>query len=880
MANSLGSVSLGGTGGPTLQRRRSKNPLRNMMQHLTVEAPREDNDDGSPGRGSLIRRLSWRKSRSPSAHSEASSAPASATIRNVDANLCVPCSSLAADIETTLDEIDECFAKTLDPAADDAFDGKEHFVSRLRGLEENKWAAKCPLCKFFWETHVPGQGEGDYTLSAFSSRDTNYLIDSTKMFDMNHPARLKGKGLAPGFFGVVPKKQGDGAKAWDVDPFWFRESGMIYRTMPQISLSEPLAARGRAQSNEGRARELPALLTDSSWLQKGIWGREIGPTADLSVASNWLQFCERHHQGRCGRRQQSPAPLPGFKLIDCSQWPPKVVPGQITDNYVALSYVAGGDVGESWPKVVQDAITVTRELKFRYLWMDKLCIDPGKVVERRQHIERMDEIFEGAVVTIIAAHGESAMDGLPGVGSTARPKQPSYRFADGNVTLVSSLRDPRLEIQDSTWFTRGWTYQEGLLARRRLIFTEGQMYWECDGLSCPETLLLPLATYYDSDQEKMCDFVRPGLFNGVSYMDGSWEAWKKLPQTLEEPSTLSIFRESDKHITQYTKRNLTLDEDSLNAFEGITRRLEKTVGRGKLGGIVGIPLWCPACTAAPSPSPAADARKRPARTRLLFALTTSFWHHSGSAQPRRRRHLPSWTWAGWQGEVELYSSVVVIEQDGTSREKKILNHHYVSATQLTRNESLSRKWAYSPEIVVLDAADDDGGSGGGSRVVYDFSPGSEPASFPPGRYLLRVSNPFVLDKVKARVHNSGWVFNDVYVDVRLSRGRGTDVSAAAPVPSNGGGGGGGGGGNGPSPIREYLEQHARGERMTVLWFVEEATILLLVLERTKAGTWERVGRARMGFGQDAKDVMRRFGSLEAMINSLPLRRLGEDVLIE
>ncbi|KAG6041336.1 hypothetical protein E4U41_004866 [Claviceps citrina] len=858
MADNLSPATPGGSGQLTLQRRRSKNPLKNMMQHLTADSPRELNDDGSPRHESLIRRLSWRKSRSPSAHSDVSapaSGPASATIRNVDASLCQPCSSLAVDIETALEEIDEFFTKILNPAAGDAFDGKEHVVSLLCGLEENKWATKCPLCKLFWATHVPGQGNGDYSLSAFSSRDTNYLIDSTKMFDMDHPARVKAKGLAPGFFGVVPKKQGDGAKAWDVDPDWFRENGMIYRALPQIS-SETLAVRGRAKSTGRRTPEPPALLTDSSWTQKGIWGREIGETADLSIASNWLQFCNDHHQGRCGRRQVSPIPLPGFKLIDCSQSPPKVVERQITESYVALSYVAGGELRDPWPKVVQDAIAVTQGLNMRYLWMDKLCIDSNKVAERRQHIERMDEIYEGAIVTIIAAHGDGAMDGLPGVGSTTRQKQPTYKFTDGNVTLVSSLRDPRIDIKNSTWFTRGWTYQEGLLARRRLIFTERQMYWECDGMSCPETLILPLATYYDREQEKMCDFVRPGLFNGVSYMDGSWEAWKRLPQTAEEPSTLSIFRESDTHITQCTKRSLTFDEDSLDAFAGIIRRLEKTIGNGKLGGIVGIPLWCPC------PASVADARQRPARTKLLFALTTSFWHHSGTMQPRRRRHLPSWTWAGWRGEVELHSSVVVVEQDGTSRERKMLNHHYVSATQLTRNEPSSVNWAYSPDIVVLRP---DG------KVVYDFAPGNGPPSFPPSRYVLRVSNPLVLDKVKARVHNSGWIFNDLCVDVRLSRGRGTDFSTAATAPS---------GSNGPSPIREYLEQHARGERMTILWFIEEGTILLLVLERTKNGTWERVGRARMSFGQDGKDVVRRFGSLEVMINFLPLRRLGQDVLIE
>lgn len=834
---------------PMLERRRSKNPLRNMMQHLTVEPP--EDEPGSPHRESLIRRLSWRKSRSPSAHSD-TSAPTSATIRNVDRALCSSCSSLAVDIESTLEEVDSSFTKVLHPVAVDAFDKKEHFILRLRGLEENKWSTTCPLCKLFWSVHVPGDGDGDYSLSALSSRDSNYLIDPMKMFDMDHPARAKAAGLAPGYLAVTPKKTGTGAKSWDPQPDWFRERGMLYRTLPQAA-SEPFMARGRSRTDERRTPEPPALLTESTWLQKGIWGREIGRTADISIAREWLQFCDRHHQGRCGRRQVT-REMDGFKLVDCSQTPPQVVGRSLSENYIALSYVSGNNTTEPWPMVMKDAVAVTLELGFRYLWVDHLCIDSTNLKERSHQVSRMDEIFEGAVVTIIAAHGTDATQGLPGVGSATRPEQPKYKFADGNVTLVSSMRDPRIDIKDSLWYTRGWTYQEGLLARRRLVFTGQQMYWECEGMSCPETLILPLATYYDRDQEKMCDFVRPGLFNGVSYIDGSWEAWKKLPQTTDDPSTLSIFRTSDQHIIQYTKRQLTYDEDSLSAFMGITRRLEKGIGRGKLGSIVGIPLWCPVTTD--------QARSGPARTKLLFALTTSFWHHRGDDMPQRRRHLPSWTWAGWRGAVELHSSIVAIEQDGTGKEKKLLNHHYVSATQMTRNECSSVKWAYSPDILVLSS---DG------RVAYDFSPTSEPPTFPPGRYLLRVTNPLVLDKVKARVHNGGWMFNDLCIDVRLSRGRGTEPSATAPLPS---------GAKGPSAIREYVEHHARGDQMTVLWFVEEATIMLLVVEKTESGSWERVGRARMGFGQDAKDVLRRFGNLEVMINHLPLRRLGSDILIE
>ena len=47
---------------------------------------------------------------------------------------------------------------------------------------------------------------------------------------------------------------------------------------------------------------------------------------------------------------------------------------------------------------------------------------------------------------------------------------------------------------------------------------------------CPETLVMPLGLYHDARERRMADFVRPGLFNGVSYVDGSWEAWKRLPR--------------------------------------------------------------------------------------------------------------------------------------------------------------------------------------------------------------------------------------------------------------------------------------------------------------------------------------------------------------
>lgn len=823
---------------PGLERRRSRNPIKNIMHHLSVEPPPED-DDGREGRGdSLIRRLSWRKSRSPSANSQKSF-----TGQPKDPNLCQACSSWAADIDSTFEEMDASFIKALNPGSQDAFENKEHSLLRLGSLEEDRWSMKCPLCQLFWAVHVKSEGDGDLYLSGFSSRDTNYLIDSNKMYEQNHPAKGKAKGYGPAYLGVVPKKSGGNALGWDVSADWFRESGMIYRTMPEpeneLLSPRPGGLHSRANSFNLSHSRASSFTDSSGWIKRAIWGREMGPTVDMSVAVDWLRFCEFYHQGRCGRKPAT-REMKGFRLVDCAQNPPRIVEASIMERFVALSYVWGRNTTDTWPKVIQDAVTVTQGLGVRYLWVDRLCVDESRPAEKMEQICRMDEIFEGAIITIVAACGEDATHGLPGVGSTSRPAQPKYRFVNSATTLVSSLQDPRLTVKQSAWYTRGWTYQEGLLARRRLIFTEQQMYWECEGMCCPESLVLPLEFYHDMEDQRMCDFMRPGLFNGLSFVDGSWERWKRLPSKIEEPSTLSIFREVDQHIGNYTKRNLTYDADSLNAFLGISRRLESTIGKGKLTNLLGIPIWTPT-----------DERSMtsPPRTRALFALSTCFWHHQDGVIAKRRAHLPSWTWAGWKGPADLFSAIVVADPEGRIKDRKYNNHHYVTATQFTRNEATSLRWTYSPDIVLVTPA---------GHLAYDFSPSSIPSHLPLQPYGIHVPNPFVLDRVKARTHAGGWIFNNVSVDVRLSTG--------------------------PASIREYIERHARGEQMTVLWFVEEALVMLLVVEKVGRPdgrvVWERVGRMRMGFVEEPRDVMRRYGRLEKMVEDLPLRRLGQDIVIE
>lgn len=539
--------------------------------------------------------------------------------RLADPALCAACTAIVADLDTTLRDVDASFLRPVNPAADDVF---ESHVARLRGLGESRGVTTCPLCRLFWAVRAPGDGDGDgdYRLMALSARDRSYLVDPISMFDSRHPAAHRGPGLAPAFLAVVLDKRGPGAPGPAVSPDRLRRAGMLLRTLPPADLALQVEPR-RGRSPGRHAPEPPALaVNDASPEPRAIWGRELARSADMAVALGWLRFCRSHHGGRC-QRPPTPPELPGFRLVDCAATPPRVVAASVGQEYAVLSYVAGEAVAEPWPRVVRDAVAVTKDLGLRHHWVARLCLDDADPAAKAHQVARMDDILEGAVLTIIGAHGDDAMQGLPGVGSTARPPQPKCRLAGSGVTLVSSLGDPQLSIEDSTWYKRGWTYQEGLLARRRLVFTERQMYWECDGMLCPETLVMPLEHYHDAQQRRMCDFVRPGLLNGAACFDGSWRAWKKLPRPDEEPSIMSVLRAADQHVVNYTKCHLGHDEDSLSTFLGILRHLDRTLGRGRLGHVVGIPVWL---------SPAGDGGSpRPGRTKELFALATSFWHHKG-----------------------------------------------------------------------------------------------------------------------------------------------------------------------------------------------------------------------------------------------------------
>ncbi|KAL1800053.1 hypothetical protein ACET3X_000395 [Alternaria dauci] len=58
------------------------------------------------------------------------------------------------------------------------------------------------------------------------------------------------------------------------------------------------------------------------------------------------------------------------------------------------------------PATIEDSITATLRLGYRYLWVDKYCVHQQDSSDKHIQIQQMDIIYASAQTTLIAAVGE------------------------------------------------------------------------------------------------------------------------------------------------------------------------------------------------------------------------------------------------------------------------------------------------------------------------------------------------------------------------------------------------------------------------------------------------------------------------------------------
>lgn len=135
------------------------------------------------------------------------------------------------------------------------------------------------------------------------------------------------------------------------------------------------------------------------------------------------------------------------------------------------------------PRTFQDAITWTRMLGIKYIWIDSLCIIQDDNDDWEKESAQMMHIYQSSFLTLAASWSQGSdsgcfadsMEDYPIYQLTALDQQSGIHC---NVFARKSLPHWFINTSDRKEFpllTRGWVFQERLLSPRFLHFGKGEL---------------------------------------------------------------------------------------------------------------------------------------------------------------------------------------------------------------------------------------------------------------------------------------------------------------------------------------------------------------------------------------------------------------------
>lgn len=337
-----------------------------------------------------------------------------------------------------------------------------------------------------------------------------------------------------------------------------------------------------------------------------------GSKSSFELIRGWNEQCKAHHS-QCKRITENVPVLP-TRVIDIESASQDyagrlfVTHSSQRAPYVALSHRWGetrpltttigtlderqqGILIESVSQTFRDAITATKELGLRYLWIDSLCIIQDSSQDWVKEAANMASIYNNASFTIAAVDTEDSTAGCFSArnGLANRPCRVKIDVAknvfpiSGEIYIAQhgSCHRPRGPLD-----TRAWVLQEQLLSSRIINYMRGNIYWECLETEAseirPEGLLTAREETFAHDE----DFVRVFKRGIGGLLD------------LTVPEYRSKFHRSWQLVVQaYSRRNLTKESDRYAAILGIVTAIGRCTRDKFISGVWEdfLPfdlLWC------------------------------------------------------------------------------------------------------------------------------------------------------------------------------------------------------------------------------------------------------------------------------------------------
>ena len=376
---------------------------------------------------------------------------------------------------------------------------------------------------------------------------------------------------------------------------------------------------------------------------------DTGSRAAFVMGAHWFHTCLTSHR-KCSLSKAMPS-LP-TRVIDVGngiEEPIRLIASQGSKGlYCTLSYrwydsntfkTTGNNIDElqqgipenELHQTIKDAITTTRTLGLRYLWVDALCIIQNDKEDWEREAVTMSAVYENSILTIAAIDEPKADQGMFRKRTYApRPYNRDYpkdsttgSFGYSHPFYVYSHNCRRRPLGELD--TRGWCLQEQFLSPRILSYVDGELFWDCEELTASE--LYPggvLQSTRLSAQE--------------TQTRADWQVFKTITKNIRQKGRKVGLLESAKNeavklwfniVGEFMGRHLTVESDRLVAIEGISNVVTEYTNEEMVLG-----MW-----------------KSDLPRHLLWWVNTITGHPDVLRRPKTFQ-CPSWSWASVIGRID------------------------------------------------------------------------------------------------------------------------------------------------------------------------------------------------------------------------------------
>ncbi|KAL6407071.1 hypothetical protein AUP68_09897 [Ilyonectria robusta] len=424
------------------------------------------------------------------------------------------------------------------------------------------------------------------------------------------------------------EQDGDFFSPWETEDVQEFVAAYQLYTLPGAPC--PWTTIGSVVSLEKPQMNLPAV--------RGGPTRHIAPDpssdACFDTIKGWINTCKMTHK-ICTEADSTVQSLPKRVIVvgndsndDIHLFEHDDSTQRINEPYIALSHcwglsqhlVSKKSTIDGWkrniphnalPPTFQDAVSITRKLGIRYVWIDSLCIVQDDKNDWEIEAAKMASIYDGADL-VLAATGSIDGDGgclfprtpyitIFGTGPTGKPFETygretsdhgmfgwsgSPEISKRSWNPVSGVQGGEEELAHYPLLSRAWCFQERLLATRILHFTKTEAVFDC--LTCMECECGALTQHQDDPLVPPRRIIK----TGHKYVDGT----SSLAHSASPPTApLPTFRETKdfaQHhelwrdlVVQYSQKRITRQTDGLPAVAGLATKWSNNLTGRYLAGI-------------------------------------------------------------------------------------------------------------------------------------------------------------------------------------------------------------------------------------------------------------------------------------------------------